>query len=116
VPADNYCVTVTDAKSCTASSCINVGQPSSLEESEWLSNWKIYSTSNGLFIQLSFVKETEGTISLFNVSGQKIMEESFFDTDMLDKEISFAGLSNGIYLLHIKTEKNGKTIKVAVNQ
>ena len=77
-------------------------------------NLKVYPNplSSNQNIKLSFGKALSGNLSLYSITGKVVFKDVINNQDK--KEISTSGLQNGIYMLHISTDRNSVTRKVVI--
>jgi len=80
----------------------------SLNQEEKL-DFKFYPNPVKELLTLKFLKFTLGTITIYNILGEKVLFEPFSD---LKKEVNLSTLQSGIYMVNITTGNSSVTKKV----
>ncbi len=69
--------------------------------------------SSNLNVNVSFQHETDGILTLFDITGKAIFQQKF-DVTSLDHQIDVSGYTPGVYMLEIRTDTGRIVEKVMV--
>ena len=111
--AGNYCVTVTDAVSCSASQCATVGQPSGIQESDVIKMFNTYFSNETISVRAELQQPSICSVQLFDVSG-RLLQEQRVNTDYVNLEFSTNTMSSSCAFVRITTDRGSVTKRVMI--
>ncbi len=115
LPFGKYCVTLTDADTCTKSECFEVEKIISTKEENDGLGIEIYPNPSKDFFQVIFTKNNNEAVdlTLVNLQGQ-ILAKQHIENPSANTQFDTSNLPKGIYFLWIKSKNYYQTEKVEV--
>ena len=115
LPYGNYSVEVIDANGCSAVASILLGTVSN-NEITFLQDLSLFPnpTTNRFYLQASFLKVEDLTLTLFNILGKRVHIENF-KTRNLSWSFDVQHLPKGVYLLQLKNREGQVSRRVVVD-
>ena len=112
----NYTVSVTDANGCVQSTSLyhTLVSVSEIGLVEFEARLYPNPTSHKTTLELINIAAEEVAISLYNIAGQRLMQEHFSTTigDSIQKDFDIADLPSGIYMIQVATNNGAQTFKL----
>jgi len=113
----NYCVTITDDNSCTATHCENIiisglsGTLTDINQFDVMPN-----PSTGEFtININFSKIKQANIQITNVLGQ-VLEEYNYNKQQISIPVNIAEQATGVYFVVLRSEGQSITRKITISK
>lgn len=113
----NACLTVTNGAG-SDTSCQSISIATSIDDPAWTEYVKVYPnpTSGDLNIVISQFIPSEFNISLHDLMGRKLMEQSYGNFGGQQVQLHVDHLSEGIYLLRMQAENSSLIRRIRVQQ
>jgi PKD repeat protein len=113
-----YTVTVTDANGCSATASATVGFSTGIGNQNISMNFHIYPnpTKADVNIRIEMSKSVDVTIELFNVLGERIVNENLGDISIANKTISLENHAAGIYVVKVTYGTEASVKRVVLNK
>ncbi|MFK7949969.1 MAG: chondroitinase-B domain-containing protein [Saprospiraceae bacterium] len=77
---------------------------------------KIYPVPASSFLKIEDLTNDINLIQIFNISGQKVLEQSLLNRNNSSIELNINYLQNGLYFIHLSGEKGQFTQKILINK
>jgi len=118
VAAGVYSVTVTDANGCSVSASETVGFSTGIGDNKVSMKFDLYPnpTKADVNISIEMSKAAEVTVELFNILGERVVNENLGEVRTANKTISLANHAAGVYLAKVTYGTESVVRRVVLNR
>jgi hypothetical protein len=112
--AASYCVTVTDAHTCTASDCFVVTQPTGINQTSLTQKFIVYPVADNLVLTADLRNIQQCNVLMRDIMGRIIFSSAPTVTSQIQMQIPAGNISAGCYIITINAEEGTQSKKVVV--
>jgi hypothetical protein len=117
LPAGTYSVQVTDAGGCNVLATVTITSPTGISTLTDNGTIKVFPNpaNDYIFIEGTLSVTANLQVSIINMFGQKVMDKVVFANENFSEKLSIGGLTNGVYLIEIRSGdmvRNAKIVKI----
>ena len=112
--AGNYCVTVTDAHSCTTSDCFNVSQPTGINEPALTTDFEMFYNGASIVLNASLGSTQSCSVFITDITGRHVFKSDALLTDHLSMQIPTGNISSGCYIVTMATNTGNVSKRIVL--
>jgi hypothetical protein len=112
----NYCLTVTDANSCSVSSCSDVDILNGIEDNKCTDKIVIKTAANQLYVFAESGFPSNANIIIVDLNGRLVYTQSSFANATKELSIDISTFASGFYILNIQNGTEFKSVKFTINK
>lgn len=112
--AGSYCVTVTDAHSCTSSDCFTVTQPNGINEIGLTKTFIAYTSGDKLIVNSDLAMAQTCNVQIHDITGRLVFGSNPEWVSQIEMQIPLNGISSGCYIVTIAAEQAAVSQKIII--
>ena len=117
LPRGTYSVQVTDAIGCMTIASVTISSPTGISTLTDNGTIKVFPNpaNDYIFIEGTLSVAANLQVSIINMFGQKVMDKIVFANENFSEQLSISGLTNGVYLIEVRSGdmvRNAKIVKI----
>ena len=118
LPAGTYTVSITDGAGCTTSATVTVSEGTGIWDNELGVRFDVYPnpTTGTVIFDLELLEVSAITIQVVDMLGELVFETTHTSVQLYKKETDLTTLSDGIYFVHLSTEKGSIKRRIVVTK